>query len=70
MKLRRTVWNTFKGDGTETRGGETKILKRWGKLGQGLGALKRGAGIPLQIMISGAGFVSVSYLGIVTKFWF
>ena len=37
--------------GTEKRGGETKILKRgggWGgKLVQGVGALKRGAGTPL-----------------------
>ena len=32
---------------TEKRGGETKILKRGGKMGQGMGALKRtGAGTP------------------------
>ena len=36
---------------TEKRGGETIILKRGGKLGQGLGALKRGAGTPLRTMI-------------------
>ena len=29
-----TVWNTLKGDGTEKMGGETKILKTGGKLGQ------------------------------------
>ena len=28
-----TVWNTWEGGGTEKRGGETKILKRGGKLG-------------------------------------
>ena len=38
---------TIKGSGTEKRGGETKILKRGGKLSQGVGALKRGTGIPL-----------------------
>ena len=39
---------------TEKRGRETKILKRWGrgKLGQGVGALKRGAGTPLQTMVT------------------
>ena len=37
-----TVWNTLKGGRTEKRGGETKILKRGDKLGQGVGALKRG----------------------------
>ena len=36
---------------TEKRGGKTIILKRGGKLGQGLGALKRGAGTPLRTMI-------------------
>ena len=36
------VWNTLKGSRTEKRGGETKILKRGDKLGQGVGALKRG----------------------------
>ena len=30
--------------GTEKRGGETKILKRRGKLGQGADALKKGEG--------------------------
>ena len=29
---------------------ETKILKSGGKLGQGVGVLKRGAGTPLQTM--------------------
>ena len=49
-----TVWNTLKGGGTKKKGGETKILKSGDKLGQGLGALKRGggggAGTPLQTM--------------------
>ena len=31
----------LKGGGAETRGGETKILKRWSKLGQGVGTFKR-----------------------------
>ena len=34
------------------RGGDTKILKRGGKLGQEVGALKRvGAGTPLQMVM-------------------
>ena len=37
--------------GTEKRGGETKILKRARKLGQGVGALKREAGTPLRTMV-------------------
>ena len=43
-----TVKNTFKGGGTEKGGGETKILKKGSKLGQGVGALKRGAGTFLR----------------------
>ena len=45
-----TVWNTLKGGETEKRGGETKILKRSRKLGQGVGTLKRemGAWNPLM----------------------
>ena len=31
----------LKGGGKEKRGGDTKILKKGGKLGQGVGALKR-----------------------------
>ena len=34
----------LKGGGAETRGGETNILKKWSKLGQGVGAFKRGGG--------------------------
>ena len=35
--------------GRERRGGDTKIIKRMGKLGQVVGALKRGeAGTPLR----------------------
>ena len=41
----------LKSGGTEKRGGETKIFKKGGKLGQGVGALKRGvAGTPLRTM--------------------
>ena len=36
-----------KGCATEKRGGDTKILKRWGKLGQEVGALKSGVWNPL-----------------------
>ena len=48
-----TVGNTLKGGGTEKKEGETKILKRGGKLGQGVGALKKigGAGTPLRTMM-------------------
>ena len=43
------VWITLKGGGTEKRGGETKVLKRVGKLGEGVGDLKgRGPGTPLH----------------------
>ena len=42
-----TVWNTLKGGGKEKWRRETKILKKGGKLGQGVGALKRGAWNPL-----------------------
>ena len=41
-----------RGGGTEKRGGEIKILKRGVKLGQGVGALKRGTGTPLRTMTS------------------
>ena len=34
--------NTLKGSETEKRGGQTKILKKGGKLVQGVAALKRG----------------------------
>ena len=39
-----TVWNTLKDGETEKRGGETKIFRKGGggKLGQGMGVLKRG----------------------------
>ena len=37
MRLGGTVWNTFKEVGTEKRGGETKIFKMGGKLGEGVG---------------------------------
>ena len=38
------------GGETENKGGETKILKGGAKLSQGVGALKRQAGTPLQTM--------------------
>ena len=47
MRVGGTVKNTLKGGGTEKRGGETKISKRRGKLGQGMGTLKRGGWNPL-----------------------
>ena len=49
--------NCVKGGGTERRGVEIKNLKREGKLGQGVGALKRmggmggAAGASLQTMV-------------------
>ena len=43
VKYLERRWNRKEGKGT-------KILKRWGKLGQGVGALKRGAGTPSQTM--------------------
>ena len=42
MRVGRTVWNTLKGGGTEKKGGEAIILKKRGKLGQGVDALKKG----------------------------
>ena len=48
MRLGGTVQNTLKEGGPKKRGGEIKILKKGGKLGQGVGALKKGgAGTPL-----------------------
>ena len=46
-----TVGNTLKGGEMEKRAMETKILKRGSKLGKGVGALKRGAGTPLQTIM-------------------
>ena len=46
-------FNTLKGGGIEKMGGETKILKRGSKPGQGVGVLKtgeRGAGTPLRTL--------------------
>ena len=46
MRVGGTVYNNLKGGGgTEKRGEKTQILKRAGKLNQGVGALKKGAGI-------------------------
>ena len=51
MRVGWTVQNTLKVGGTENRGRETKILKRRGKLGQGVGTLKRGkVGTPSQTL--------------------
>ena len=52
MRVGGTVSNTLKGGGTGKRGGETKILRRGSKLGQGVGALKGGARTPLWNMLS------------------
>ena len=46
-----TVWNTSKGGGTEKREGKTKILKKEGKLGQGVGALKGGLEPPYEVYL-------------------
>ena len=53
MGVGATVWNTLKGGRTEKSGGEINILKRGDKLGQGMGALKRGggAGTTLRTMV-------------------
>ena len=40
--------NTLKGGETKQRGGDTKIIKRRGKLGQGVAALKRWRGEGLE----------------------
>ena len=50
VKVRGTVENTLKQDGTGKSGGATKILKRGSKLGQEMGALKGGAGTHLPTM--------------------
>ena len=43
--------SSLKGGGTEKREGKKEILKKkGGKLDQGVGALKRGTGIPLGTM--------------------
>ena len=53
VRVGGTVWNNLKQGGKEKRGGETKILKRVGKLGQGMFALiKRGTGTPSWTMKS------------------
>ena len=43
------IWNPLKGGETEKGGGETKILKRDCKLGEGVGALKRGLELPYKL---------------------
>ena len=55
VRVVETVCNSSKGGETEKRGGNTKIFKKWGKLNQGLGALKRGSWNPLaftQVVIT------------------
>ena len=44
-----TCLEYLKGGGTEKRPGETKILKREDKLGQGMGALKMGLEPPYEL---------------------
>ena len=41
----------LKGEGTKRGEGKQRFLKR-GKLGPGVGALKKGAGIPLRTMVA------------------
>ena len=54
-EVRGTVKNTLKGGGTEEGRGNKKFKREGGKLGQGVGALKKGgAGTPLQTMIAQA----------------
>ena len=54
VRVGGTVSNTFNGGGTEQRGGDTKIFGgksgEEGKLSQGVDAIKRRAGTPLQTM--------------------
>ena len=42
----------LKRGGTKKRKGETEILKRGRKLGQGVGAIKREVGTPLRTMLT------------------
>ena len=50
MRVGGTVYNNLKGGGgTEKRGEKTQILKRAGKLNQGVGALKKGGWNPYQL---------------------
>ena len=53
MRVGGTVYNTLKGGGTEKRGGETKISKRWVQTGSRGECLKkeRGGGTPLWTML-------------------
>ena len=51
MRLAETTWNTLKGGRTEKRGGGNKDYKKGGRLCQRVGALKRGAGAPFQIVV-------------------
>ena len=53
--MERTVYNSLKVGETEQRGRSTNILRKYGKLDQGLGALKRGSWNPLaftQVVIT------------------
>ena len=50
VRVGGTVYNNLKGGGgTEKRGEKTQILKRAGKLNQGVGALKKGGWNPYQL---------------------
>ena len=48
----RAIWNALKGGGIKMREGKKMPLKKRGKLGQGVGVLKRGAWNPLQTMVN------------------
>ena len=41
VRVAVTIWNTLNEVGTEKRGGETKISKRWGQAGSRGGYLKK-----------------------------
>ena len=62
VRVGETVWNTLKGGGIEKSGGETKILKRGVKLGQGVGALKREEGVLEPLTNYGWSFILSHFL--------
>ena len=69
MKVGETVQNTLKGGGAEKRSGKTKSLKRGDKLGQGLGALKRGGGgwNPLTNYVLSENTLNLSFIRVIKK---
>ena len=49
MRAWTTVWNNLKGSGTEKEGKKRFKKKEGGKLGQGVGAIKRGVEAPYKL---------------------